>query len=400
MASKKPFGQKPLFESSEAQVDAGMKPSQSTALVISGQILAPEQKLFNQLLEKIEQSKLDIALLKKQMDDFRAQDAKKLDPLRQQQQVAMATLITYLDGRLQGKGLSKSLREDIVDIIYEVIVDLLHGPVQEPMRAIYDRLFPDDMDGEGEGGDGFGGDAPDGGQFNEAELQELRQRLAEDFGVTDTEGLDLNSPQALFEAVMRQQMEQQQARQAAKDAKRKKSKKQQAAEQEDLDAGKALRDIYRKLASALHPDREPDEAERARKHALMVQVNAANDKKDLMALLQLQLQVEQLNPQGMGNMAADKLRHFNRVLKEQANSLAGELRSLNQEFRYRCNLPPMGKITDSLLAQSLRNNSKRLETSIAQIRYETALIADDKALKKWVKTQLSAMDDFPPFMFN
>lgn len=369
--------------------------SQSTALAIAGQVLAPEQKLFNQLLEKIEQSKQAIEALKKQIDDFRAQDAKKLDPLRQQQQVAMAALVAYLDGRLQGQGLSKSLREDIVDIIYELIVDLLHGPAQEAMRAIYDRLFPEDDDGDE---DGLDGDLDDN-QEKEEMFKEMRAHLSENFGF-DPNDPSLDSPEAIFDSVMRQQMQQEQARQTAKDAKRKKSKKLQAAEQEELDAGKALRDIYRKLASALHPDREPDEAERARKHSLMVQVNAANDKKDLMALLQLQLHVEQLNPRGMGNMAADKLRHFNHVLKEQATSLAGELRSMNQAFRYQCALPVTGPITDSQLAQRLRSNAKRLEASIAQIRYETTLIADDKALKKWVKTQLNAMDDMPAFIFN
>jgi hypothetical protein len=367
--------------------------NQTTALAISGQILAPEQTLFHQLLHDIEQSKLDIAALKKQIDDFRAQDAKKLDPLRQQQQMAMAALVTHLDGRLEGKGLSKSLRDDITDIIYELIADLLQGPAKAEMRAIYERLFPDDED-EDLDLNGMG-DPP----MTEEDLSQLRQSLGQEFGI-DIEGIELDSPEAIFEAVMRKQMAQEQARQAAKDAKRKKSKKQQAADQEALDAGKALRDIYRKLASALHPDREPDEAERARKHALMVQVNAANDNKDLMALLQLQLQAEQLNPQGMGNMAADKLRHFNRVLKEQAASLAGELRHLGQEFRYHYNLPPNGPITASLLAQNLRNNSKRLESSIAQIRYETALINDDKALKKWVKTQQSAMDHLSPFLSN
>ena len=37
----------------------------------------------------------------------------------------------------------------------------------------------------------------------------------------------------------------------------------------------SIREVYRKLVSALHPDREPDPQERARKTALMQRVNQA-----------------------------------------------------------------------------------------------------------------------------
>jgi hypothetical protein len=57
----------------------------------------------------------------------------------------------------------------------------------------------------------------------------------------------------------------------------------------------SVRDIFRKLTSQLHPDREPDAAERARKTALMQRVNVAYAANDLLALLELQLEVEQID---------------------------------------------------------------------------------------------------------
>ncbi len=60
-----------------------------------------------------------------------------------------------------------------------------------------------------------------------------------------------------------------QARRAA----RKPGKRERKAERTQQDAQAILRDVYRKLASALHPDREQDARERERKSALMSEVN-------------------------------------------------------------------------------------------------------------------------------
>ncbi|MDZ7811938.1 MAG: J domain-containing protein [Ideonella sp.] len=100
------------------------------------------------------------------------------------------------------------------------------------------------------------------------------------------------------------QFAEEEARWAAREAKRqaKRQARQQAGQQNKGQGGasaapeaaqavsQSLREIYRKLASALHPDRASDDADRARRHALMQKVNQANDAKDLLTLLQLQLE--------------------------------------------------------------------------------------------------------------
>ena len=47
----------------------------------------------------------------------------------------------------------------------------------------------------------------------------------------------------------------------------------------------SIREVYRKLAGALHPDRESDPQERERKTALMQRVNQAYAKNNLLQLL-------------------------------------------------------------------------------------------------------------------
>ena len=116
---------------------------------------------------------------------------------------------------------------------------------------------------------------------------------------------------------MRSEREEHQREAEARRAKRKKTAKQQAKEEqmqaEAAHLKKSIQEIYRKLATALHPDRETDPAERERKTALMQKVNVAYGNKDLLQLLELQLQVEQIDQAHVNNIAEDRLKHYNKI---------------------------------------------------------------------------------------
>ena len=93
-------------------------------------------------------------------------------------------------------------------------------------------------------------------------------------------------------------------------------------------AGQSVREIFRKLASALHPDCEPDPAERQRKTLLMQQANQAYDRNDLLTLLTvltLQLDLEQIDSRHLASLTDDRLLHYNQVLQEQLAALQQEV---------------------------------------------------------------------------
>ena len=71
---------------------------------------------------------------------------------------------------------------------------------------------------------------------------------------------------------------------------------------------RAVREIFRKLASALHPDRETDPGERARKTALMQRANVAYAANDLLGLLELQFEVDQIDASRWKRCAARSTR--------------------------------------------------------------------------------------------
>jgi hypothetical protein len=95
--------------------------------------------------------------------------------------------------------------------------------------------------------------------------------------------------------------------------------------QEQQQASLSVREIYRKLASSLHPDREADPLQRERKTELMQQINVAYQQADLLALLTLQMEVEQLNAASLAQLPEARLKHYNHVLKEQQQTLKSEL---------------------------------------------------------------------------
>jgi hypothetical protein len=369
--------QKSLFESDEG----GAQP-QSTELTITAQKLGPEQRLFNQLLEKIEKQSKDLQNLKLLAETHEKERHAKLAPLRAQVNVLQEKLVLFLDQRLQTpKGLSQRACDDVQELIAMLLDDLQGaGEFSPAMQEVAGRYF--EVDDE---------ELEDGLDLETS--SEMNKAMAQAMGV-EVDANGLLSTDDMIEALMRKmQADDEAAMHAheARQAKRKKSPKQKQADQEQLDAHSALRSIYRKLVSALHPDRESDPAERSRKTALMVRVNAANDSKDLLALLRLQLEIDQIDPSSVAGMADDKLRGFNRMLKEQLKELQAEYHSVMGHVHMAFDLG-YDNVTPKALVSALRFQTQRLQSVVEGLKHDLQLVQDDKALKKWVKMQISFAD--------
>ncbi len=353
----------------------------SKALAITAQNLGPEQQLFNQLLEKIEQQTQNLQRLQTLADAHAAECANKLAPLRKQVYELQEQLVVYLDQRLQSpKDLSQRVCMDIEELMGWLLDELMSaGDPSAQLQAIAQRY---EVDEEG---------MEDGLDLETS--SELNRAMAQAMGVEiDEEGL--LSTDEMIQAMMRKmQADDEAAMQAheARQAKRKKTFKQKQAEQEQLDAHSALRTIYRKLASALHPDRETDPGERIRKTQLMVRVNEANDRKDLLALLRLQLEVDQINPASVAAMADDKLRGFNRMLKSQLKDLQTQYQGMLAHVQMAFNIN-YGAISEKSLSSSLRAQTQHLQEMVLWLKRDVVQVQDDKVLKKWAKQQLSLLN--------
>jgi hypothetical protein len=94
-----------------------------------------------------------------------------------------------------------------------------------------------------------------------------------------------------------------------------------------------LRSIYRKLASALHPDREPDPEARARKTALLQRANAAHRQGDLLALLGLQLEIAMVDTTHLSSLADAQIKDYVQILKAQLADLEEEIAMIENALR-------------------------------------------------------------------
>lgn len=351
-----------------------------SALVITASKLGPEQKLFNQLLEKIDDCGKGIAELNRLIDVHRPERMAKIAPLLDEARSWESKIVLFLEARLQiQKGLSKKQQENVLYSALAMGYGLIRsGPVTEELAAAVDRLS--DATGDDEG-DNRGDNKDD--DFFDADIDGRGAKQTE----SDTFENDMAEEMLKREAAYEAWREAKEARKS----KKKKTAKELAAEQEGADADSALRQIYRKLASALHPDREPDEVKRLQKTVLMAQVNAANDKKDLLTMLRLQLQIEQIDHDTIAALADEKIKPYNHMLREQLKAMQNDEIALTQTVRYEFNLL-YSVINAKSLQKALRADVVSLNDQIDRRKFECKLVQDDKSLKAWAKHQIEMMD--------
>jgi len=226
------------------------------------------------------------------------------------------------------------------------------------------------------------------GEISEHNMDLTKAILGEIFGADAVRGLDANSPEE-FADKMKQRLEE---RDQAKAAKREALKAKRAAKrgpndpatlaeerkaQSEGEIKQSVRDIYRLLASELHPDRESDPAERVRKTELMKRINLAYKSNDLLTLLTLQIEVEQISASSLGQLGEARLAHYLQVLRVQVKTLDKELKEVIS--RAACMLMPerWELIKDPAdLASLLAKRISETHSSIQSCDQEAASLAD------------------------
>lgn len=160
-----------------------------------------------------------------------------------------------------------------------------------------------------------------------------------------------------------------------------------AATPQPEDASQTIRTVYRKLASALHPDREPDAGQRARKTALMARVNVAYEARNLLDLLQLQLEIEQIDTRSIAAMGEDALRRYNLVLAEQLDELRQETADTERGFRRQLGLGHGAEPTPTRITRAIREQVRSLQQDIAYGQMERRELEDPRVFKQWLRMQ-------------
>jgi hypothetical protein len=217
----------------------------------------------------------------------------------------------------------------------------------------------------------------------------------------DEEHRSATGPEELLERVKRKLDEnedaaeqQRQARAAKSGANRKAQAAQARKDQAAKEISQSIRDVYRKLASALHPDREPDVDERQRKTLLIQRVNQAYAAGDLLTLLGLQLELEQIDAEHLTNVAPERLVHYTQILREQLADLDAEIAHHTQPFSDMLGI--VGRSIDpALIDQYLSDDIVRLREAIKGADADLVAFQDPKKMSTLLKkVSLYADDDY------
>ncbi|HKW84154.1 MAG TPA: molecular chaperone DnaJ, partial [Burkholderiaceae bacterium] len=245
--------------------------------------LGPAQKTFNRLIRKIEAQRESLRRWVEFVPRHLQRVHAEYEPLERAHRDRCAALARLFDAAHDGPGYTKRERAKLAALVVEICQAQLGG-ANEPdpqLVALHDKHS----------------------ELSHEETQ--REEAGMLAGLAEAMlGVDLGEPDAfvseadVHEAV-RAKLDEEQARDAERGSAPRRQTPKQAAKQAQRDeaqkaATQSVREVYRRLASSLHPDREPDAGERRRKTALMQQANQAYERGDLLCLLELQIELEQI----------------------------------------------------------------------------------------------------------
>jgi flagellar biosynthesis GTPase FlhF len=365
----------------------------------SGAVLSPEMKAFNRALARIDKLKTQLTELDALGQQYRGRLAQVLDPLRAQVRAQQREMVLFLDQRLtpaptgpSHKALSKTQQETARTILCALSAGLA-GDGHTDMEAIHDRHSTTSLHDL----------AQADRRHAKVMLDDLMSEMRREWGGVASEPLADDgdaSPEAMLAQAMQalerlqQEHEAHRAERAAERAAKRQAKAQtqpaspqaQALTQQ-AQAEQTLKNLFRQIASRLHPDREPDEAQRQRKTALMSEANAAYQRQDWVALMQIQLQAELVDPDHASRLSAQRLSELTLLLKQQAAALDRERQVKQAQWVQLLELPWGMPLNATTLHTVLEQMRVELEEEVAGQAVDLADIQTEAGLKTFLNEQ-------------
>ncbi|KQP14106.1 J domain-containing protein [Pseudorhodoferax sp. Leaf267] len=318
----------------------------------------PQLIEFHRLTDAIAAQRAVLQRWQQASSDFHQQQAQALAPLLASQRAIDMALLRLLDEAAHAGDLGRSDLHILHALVRALAASLLRQGDEPELRAISARHQETDAPEE---------DAPDEAPAAAAPAADDEDWMAQwermEAAQSDTA----------------QQRERQRAQHKAA------SRRQRMTAPQPEDASQTIRAVYRKLASALHPDRELDDAQRARKTALMQRVNVAYEARNLLDLLQLQLEIEQIDTRSIAAMGEVALRRYNAVLAEQLSELRQETADTERGFRTQIGLGHGAEPTATRITRAIREQSRALQQNIAYYQWELRELQDPRFFKQWLR---------------
>jgi hypothetical protein len=321
---------------------------------------------FDSLVVQLERSRAELAAWRQALPRWQQRFHDQVQPLLQRRDQLHAERVLALEAAGLAQKLGKGERAALSAQLCALIEPLLDDAGLHHLKPLYDRHAEICYD-----------------ERIAASDAALRALIAAHFGVDADAMPYLATPQALFER-LQQRRQQTQAAAAARKAKK---AQRAAAAVPAFDPQTALRELYRKLAAALHPDREADPQQRERKTALMQRLNAAYADADLLGLLELQLQAGQLDAAALAAMAEPRIERYNRMLGEQLQATRDELRRIEAAFKADYAVFGTRRLKPERLQAAMAEIKRALQEEIDELAADLRELRQAPTLRHWLKRQ-------------
>lgn len=347
--------------------------------VASKNDLSKSQKEFNRLTKKIAELRQNLTELDAFGQRIQVRVAGEYQPLLNTHAELRADMIWLLDRKSSTDQFNKTELKKLSDLITNQAHELIEQHDRVELKPVFEKHSGESFDEMNDESDAAVADL-------------MKGVLGNMFGVDFDDDADVSSPekmQAYIEKQMAERAEQQEARAAERRSKKPKSAKQlekeAKKEEEAAKTTKSVREVYLDLVKTFHPDREPEEAEKLRKTEIMQRVTAAYEANDLLALLQLQLDFERIDQAHLDSMAEDRLKYFNKVLRQQAAELAENYHDMLDGMSQSFTLNPWAEYSVFDLERLFEKDLKTLKKAIKQVKNDLAAFADSGILKGFLK---------------
>ena len=341
------------------------------------------QKTFQQLVARIEAKRQQLLHWQAYQLRFNQRVTNEIEPTRARLREGRRRMVDLIDELLSQPRSALRLTRLERAKLGQLLTGIAHGLLDQSGDATLEALY-----------DKYSGVSYR--QVLRSQMEMTESMLSEVFGLEIDDEHAAASTEELLELAQRQieeRIEEEERlaelRHEARSAKRSKAgtAKADAAqarrEEAAREVGQSLREVYRKLASALHPDREPDALERQRKTHLMQRVNQAYDANDLLTLLALQLEIEQIDAEHMASVTPQRLAHYNQILREQLAELEAELERCVEPFR---GVSPMSKLTPDNVDRAMGVEIARIELQIRDLLHDLTALREPNYLRESLKS--------------